>query len=93
MTRSANLQSLTVKQAARLMNVSERSVYMARTIVRKRPDLALLIEAGTMSLNEAYRLVTGKKKDTPFERLVRAWNAASPLDRRQFLDFAVQRQP
>jgi hypothetical protein len=60
---SANLQSrLTVKQEAKLMNVSERLVYMAGKVLRLRPDLEPEIAAGRMSINEAHRIATGKPK-------------------------------
>lgn len=80
---TANLQSprLTVKDAARLMNVSERMVYVAGVVLRLRPDLAAKVEAGTMSMNEAHRIATGKAKATSWDRLVRAWNNASDDDR------------
>lgn len=62
----ANLQTgLTVKQAAKLMNVSERSVYMAARVQRDRPDLAAQCEAGTLSINAAYLQCPGIKKPTP----------------------------
>lgn len=85
-TRTANLQArITVKQAALLMNVSERSVYMARKVHRLRPDLAALIDAGQMTLNEAHSIATCKAKGTPWDRLVSAWNAASDADRSRLL--------
>ena len=37
---------LTVKQAAALMNVSERLVYIARRVRREAPDLSAEIAAG-----------------------------------------------
>lgn len=75
---------LTVKQAARLMNVSERAVYMAAKVQRLRPDLAEEIRAGRMSTNAALRIAEGKSKPTSWDRLVRAWNNASDDDRRRF---------
>jgi hypothetical protein len=56
---TANLQ-FTVRQAARLMNVSERSVYMARKVQRLRPDLADAVIRGEISLNRAYLIATGR---------------------------------
>jgi hypothetical protein len=61
---TANLQGLTVKQAAAMMNVSERTIYTGRTVWRRAPHLERPIMAGTMFLNEAYRLATNKAKPT-----------------------------
>jgi hypothetical protein len=85
--KTANLQRrLTVKQAATIMNVSERLVYMVRAVRRLRPDLAAMVEAGTMTLNEAHRIATGKAKPTSWDRLVKAWNNATPEERARLLD-------
>ena len=86
---TANLQPfLTVKQAAMLMNVSERSVYMARAVHRLRPDLAALLDAGTMSLASAYRMATNKAAQTSWDRLVSSWNKATDADRTRLMDEA-----
>ena len=55
---TANLQTgLTVKQAARLMNVSERNVYNARKLRRSgRDDLVARVECGELSINAALKL-------------------------------------
>ena len=82
---TANLQTLTVKEAARLMNVSERSVFTARKIARLRPDLVPRIEAGEMSLNAAAQMLTNRPGPTAYEKLVKAWNAASEEDHVHFL--------
>lgn len=81
--QTANLQPsrVTVKDAARLMNVSERLIYMAKEVERLRPDLVPRIEAGELSLNKALRLAKGKPKPTSWDRLVRAWNNATEDDR------------
>jgi hypothetical protein len=44
------------------MNVSERSVYMARAVARLNPDLAQQVRDGNMTINTAYVLATGKTK-------------------------------
>jgi hypothetical protein len=83
---TANLQKrMTVKQAAQLMNVSERLIYMARKVCECSEELSAKIEKGEMSVNEAYRLVTNKAKPTKYDRLVSAWNAASDDDRERLL--------
>jgi hypothetical protein len=76
---TANLQ--TIKSAAFLMNVSERSVYMALKVMRLRPDLEDPIAASTMTLNAAYILATGKQKAGKRDRLLSAWNSATDDDR------------
>ena len=78
--KTANLQ-MTVKQAAMLMNVSERTIYMARKIERLRPDLGDAVMADTMSLNAAYIVATGKQKKGTRDRLLSAWNSATDDDR------------
>jgi hypothetical protein len=63
-----NLQTgggLTVKEAAKLMNVSERSVYLAAKVIRLRPDLAERIERGEMKINQAIRIIDGKTARPP----------------------------
>ena len=89
-TDTANLQSRpTVRQAALLMNVSERSVYMAAAVQRLRPDLAAELDAGTMTVAAAYGEATGKRKETPRDRLLRAWNNATEDDRAWLLAKAL----
>ncbi|MEX0319029.1 MAG: hypothetical protein AB3N21_13810 [Ruegeria sp.] len=89
----ANLRPrVTVKQAAELMNVSERSVYLARAVNRLRPDLATEIEAGRLSINEAHRIATGKSKPTCWDRLVKAWSAASPAEQKRFYSMLRQQE-
>lgn len=81
---TANLQTtanLTVKQAAILMNVSERSIYMVKKVLRLRPDLKNEIAAGKLSINAAHRIATNKLNPTSWDRLLTAWNAASAADR------------
>src|SRR3954469_6799538 len=60
---TANLQTgrgLTVKEAAALMNVSERPVYSAGKIRRLPPDLVEPCERGEMTINKALRIAEGK---------------------------------
>jgi len=79
---TAKLQPvLTVKDAARLMNVSERLIYMAMAVYRLRPDLADEVDAGRMSVAKAHRIATGKAKATSWDRLLTAWNNATDDDR------------
>ena len=87
--KAANLQ-LTTKQAARLLNVSERSVYLARRVRLLRPDLEPRIMGGELSLNEAHCIATGKAKPTSWDRLASAWRNASDEDRER-LAFVILR--
>lgn len=95
MSGTANLQTgLTVKQAAKAMNVSERSVYMAMKIVRLRPDLEPLIAAGKLTLHKALKIAEGKDqeaKPTSYDRLLKAWNAATDEDRERLVLAAMGR--
>ena len=45
--------SVTQQQAADMLNISKRAVEMARAVMGKAPDLAALVDAGTMSVNKA----------------------------------------
>jgi hypothetical protein len=76
---------LTVKQAAALMGVSERMVYMAKAVLRLRLDLETDLATGAMSMREAYRIATGRKKQTGLDRLVTAWRNAADDERVQFM--------
>ena len=68
-------------QTSRLMGVSERSVRMVKRAVRLRPDLGPALRAGTISIREALRIAEGRAKPTSWDRLMRAWNAATEDDR------------
>ena len=88
---TANLQPrMTVKQAARLMNVSERMIYMVGAIQRRSPHLGAELEAGRISVNEAYRLVTNKPKPTSWDRLLAAWNNSTEEDRGRLIRFILE---
>lgn len=84
---TANLQKpgLTIRQIAQMMNVSERSIYKCKAIMRVRPDLEAPLMNGTMSLDEAHRIAFGRAKPTPLERLVKAWNAVTDEEREMFV--------
>jgi hypothetical protein len=89
-TRAANLQTgrLTVRQAAQLMNVSERSVYTARRILRSGgAELIESIESGEMSLNTAAKALDRGKNSQPdrLAALCQAWERASDDERARFL--------
>jgi hypothetical protein len=76
---------LTVAQAAKALNVSERNVYKAIQVKRLRPDLEPEIMAGRLSLHRAWLMATGNAPPTPYEKLRKAWNGASEDDRRRLL--------
>jgi hypothetical protein len=87
---TAALQAqFTVKQAARLMNISERMVYMARELVATgREDLLEQVEAGKLSTLGALKLAKPEKYDKPKDRftaLVRAFNACDDDERDRFV--------
>lgn len=70
-----------VKQAAQMMNVSERSVYMARELQRcGRPDLCSRAKAGELTILEALRIAKPDKyakrdKVEQWLAAFRAWDA------------------
>lgn len=79
---SANLQTrMTVKQLAKLMNVSERLYYMVQRVRRLRPDLLPEVEAGRLRVHAALCIAENRPKPTSWDRLVKAWNAATDEDR------------
>ena len=83
---TANLQTgITVKQAAEVMNVSERSVHNARRLIRTgRTDLIAAVERSNMSLNKALMLAGEKQPASAYQRLIRAWNACSEDEQARF---------
>ena len=86
---TANLQTgLAVMQAARLMNVSERSIYNARKLCRSgRDDLVARVECGELNIIADLKLAYPqqvKPKPGALALLVNAWFAASPEDREAF---------
>ena len=87
---AANLQSgFSVKTAAKLMNVSERAVYMARELLAvDRPDLHHEVSARNMSILGALKIAKPEKygkKPNALGALLRAWEAATPDERDKFL--------
>ena len=84
---TANLQTgMTVKQAAKVMNVSERGIYNARRLIRTgRTDLIAAVDRGDMSVNKALVLAGGKQPASAYQRLIREWNACSEDEQVRFL--------
>ena len=89
MTKSANLHNMTIRQAAEVMNVSERVVKMAGELIRTgRNDLISSVEAGTITVHRALKLAKPEKYDKPpdgLKFLKSVWGRASEVDRRLFL--------
>jgi hypothetical protein len=85
---TANLQTgLTVKQAAQLMNVSERSVYLARKLARSgRADLCAAVERGELSMHAALQQIEPPRRKDTLKPLLLAWNAATQSEREAFLE-------
>jgi hypothetical protein len=84
---------MTVRDAARLMNVSERMVYMARELQICRPDLAAKVMAGELSVLAALRIAKPEKyskKREPLDALKNAWVRASAAERMSFLAWIEQ---
>lgn len=77
---------LTIDQAAKLMNVSRRSVFNARELRQTgRTDLWEAVESGEIGLTAALRLAKPEKYGTGkrdcLKEVQRAWNAATAEDR------------
>jgi hypothetical protein len=89
---AANLQKtrkegLTVKEAAKRFNVSERSIYMAAKILRSgNQEICRAVERGEMTLHKALQILypkPPKAKDWGNE-LKAVWLVASPEERADF---------
>lgn len=84
----ANLHKSSVADAARLMNVSKRSVYEAHRLIRSgREDLCRRVQAGELSLHAAL-IEAGLKRKAESDRLsalCRAWNACTESERTEFV--------
>ena len=86
---------LTVRDCARIMNVSERSVYRARELIRTgRADLEAEVMAGKLSLLGALKAAKPEKYghernmrpgDDRYDALVRTWNACDDDGRARFI--------
>jgi hypothetical protein len=72
---TANLQGLTVKQAAAMMIVSERTIYMGRTVWRRAPHLERPIMAGNVSQRGLRRLTGQAHRSASHLRLARIHHA------------------
>ena len=81
------MTGISVKEAAQLMNVSERIVYMMRDVHKLRPDLADECAAGRMSANKAWLIAKGKKAPSKLEKLISGWNSADPETQNEFILF------
>ncbi len=84
---TAKLQTgMTVKQAAKALNVSERGIYDARRLIRTgRTDLVAAVKRGDMSVNKALVLAGEKQPVSAYQRLCRTWNACSEDEQGRFL--------
>jgi hypothetical protein len=89
MNASANVQTVTVRLAARALNISERLVYMGRELLNTgRDDLVRDVEGGRLSLHGALALAKPAKYGQArgsAGRLLGAWRRASDADRAAFL--------
>ena len=61
----ANLPDLSQAEAARLLNVSERSVRTARAIKEADPELHSKVKSGEVSLNAAYKQIKPASEPEP----------------------------
>jgi hypothetical protein len=85
---TANLQRKNaVREAAKLMNVSERLVYYAGKLRRSgRQDLIEVVERGEMSLHKALKMLNGKEpRYNGLAGLLRAWKRATDEEKTTFL--------
>jgi hypothetical protein len=64
-TGPANLPDLSQAKAAKLLNVSERSVRTAKAIKEADPELHAKVKSGEVSLNAAYKQIRPEPKAKP----------------------------
>lgn len=76
---------LTVKEQARLTNMSERNVYKLRAVQLLRPDIADAYGRGELSLHQAWLKAEGREAPTTRDRLLSAWHAASNADKAELV--------
>jgi hypothetical protein len=63
---TANMQTITVRAAAQLMNVSERSVHKARELmICDRPDLVRTVEESRLTIHVALKIAKPEKHAKP----------------------------
>ena len=81
------MRAISVREAARLMNVSERLVYDCRRLERTgRQDLVDAVVRGEMSVTAALIAAGARQRRSPtWARLVAAWNAAADEERQRLL--------
>ena len=89
---SATLQPrMTVAQAARMMNVPERTVYLAGELMRTgRSDLVARVEVGGLKLLDALRIAKPEKYGNRRDRLremKNTWRLALPEERDAFIEW------
>lgn len=88
-TRTANLHGLTVAQAAKAMNVSERMVFDAIKLRRSgRADLVQRVQAGELTIHRALIEAGLKRKPTSsrLDALCHAWNRCNRAERLAFIE-------
>lgn len=81
---------ITVKQAARLINVSERMIYDARRLTRTgRDDLVTQVKAGEMSIHRALILagVKAPKAKMQICTLKAAWQSSTQTEQLAFINW------
>jgi hypothetical protein len=67
---------------------STNADYLTRRIARDRPDILARMKAGEFPSVRAAAIEAGiVKRDTPLVKLTRAWNAASEVERAEFMRF------
>ena len=102
---TANLQSpadrVTIKQAAKEFQVSERMVYMARELMATgQSDLIAKVDSGALTLHGALKLALPQKYgsgrnyrpgDDHYDALIRAWNACDEREQSRFIFKIIDR--
>ena len=83
---TANLQSMTAKEMAKRLGISERQLHKGSEVLRRRPDLFEKVMAKEMSMHAAYREARGESKPTSWKRLVTAWNNATDAERAKLIE-------
>jgi hypothetical protein len=78
-----NLPSLTQAERAQTNGISLRSQKKVDYLKDQRADLLAAVQAGTLSIDKAYRLASGKLPETPVDAATRALARLTEAEQRQ----------
>lgn len=69
------------EQAAKLLNVSDRSIRMAKELQRESPSKAIEVESGKLTLHKALKEVSAQKRQQQRTEMAEAGSKVKPSER------------